>query len=293
MTNSTYSRWNGGDQSGYPFFPIVDAGVDWITLTCAEPESRDRFREIGVSLLHVQGEMGEKITPSTVLGFEGLKTEGVGYGEMQAMSYLRLSGQMAQHYWRQPYDLATNCSRIDLQVTVGDVDQPAEQIVVHHAEAVKHHAGWLRPPTIDLRLSNRSSPTLYLNTRQSSTFGRVYDKANESKEARWSKCLRYEAQFHGKRALFTASRVRSCGADPVEAVPRVSSFFCMKGLSLPWKFEQQHVPMSARRRSIPTRRLRWLSTQVRGCVTSLIEAGYEREVFEAMGLESYLKAQDE
>lgn len=255
-----------------------------MTATCDSDELRPELESFASAILFKQRESGYQVTPWTWMGFEGLSCDGISYGTQSAMDIVRVSGPTAHDYWKRVYALTTNCSRIDLQVTVQNVVDPAAAIFEYHKAAMDYYANWLRPPTIDLRLSNRSSPTLYFNTRLSSRFGRIYDKGCESKLDHYRNCLRFELQCNGRLAKSVAFSMNGGSNSHVDAACRVHVFFTERNCSLPWASVESSLLSRPRRRTTASRRLRWLSTQVRGCVQELLERGMELEVYNALGL---------
>jgi hypothetical protein len=263
---------------------VKEAAVDWITVTCKDPDRRDRFRDRGIALLHTQNSLGEKITPWRFSGFEGLKTTGIAVGQLPEMDCIRMSGPVAADYWRGVYQLATNCSRLDVQITV-KVNQNVRQLIVdHYKQAVAHYSSWTNPPTLDIRMSNRTGTTAYFNTRGSPQFGRAYDKGIESKLDHYASCIRYEVQYNGNTAIFAAGRLLSCSSDPSIAASLVSGYFLERGLILPCPFKDPTLLSRPRQRSNSARRLRWLESQVKPCIQELLALGMWSEVESALDL---------
>lgn len=266
------------------FFPVIEAGVDWLTVTCADPDRFDRFRSIGCSLVHVEAELGCKVKPWRFSGFEGLACGGAAFGETDAMQCLRLSSTTASNYWRQAYAVATNCSRIDVQVTVRTPGIQQKCILDHHRETRRAFNSWSKPPTIDLRLSNRTSPTLYLNSRSSGKFGRIYDKADESKLDHYVGCLRYELQCGGAVALSCARKLLTTNRDERMCCDLVAGFFLEKRCRLRWHSEHPTLLSRPRQRAEDLRSLRWLATQVAPRIKTLLAKGYHDELEKALGI---------
>lgn len=263
---------------------LKESGCDWLSVTCNHPELRWRFREMAVALLHLEGQNGNDCKPWSFMGFTGLKCGGIGYGEMDQMDYMRLSGPTAYSYWMQALPLSTNCSRFDVQVTVSGIAEPDEAIVKHYADTVKHYATWLRPPTVDLRLSNRTGNTMYLNTRSSARFGRIYNKHTESRSEYYRGCLRYEVQFNGKLAKIVSNRILEDRDFQSGYSSRVLGFFEKAQVAIPCIMVDSRNCTVPRRRSDVLRRLRWLDVSVRPCVQNLIEKGHAEAVLSALGL---------
>ena len=263
---------------------LKEVGVDWITVTCNEPELRTPFREMGIAMLHVEGWDHNDVKPWSFMGFEGLHSGGAAFGEMDQMSIMRLSGGAAHSHWKRAYELSTNCSRLDVQVTYSQITNVDKYIVGQYQSALDHHRSWTKPPTLDLRLSNRTGHTAYFNTRGSNFFGRTYSKWHESKLDHYRGCVRFEVQCNGRAAKFNAASL-SKESDYTAAIQsHVHRWFSSKGCSLPALSIEDRSLTVPRRRSTDARRLAWIQTQVRGSIQLLCAKGMVDEVIEALNL---------
>lgn len=242
------------------------------------------MQELAAKLLDHEHKAGNDIAPWNCLGFEGLHAGGVGFGDVDEMSLMRLSGPTAYAHWRRAYELATNVSRIDVQVTVRGTTPPHERVMDHHSEAIERVAQLKRKPAVDLRLSNVKPPTLYLNQRSSTRFGRVYDKGGESRLDHYRNCVRYETQFNGKAGLYAARYVATHITEYAACEEMVTGFFAERGLDLGWQRVEPRSLTNPRRRSDAYRRLSWLRQQVAPCIRSLIEGNMRAETLDALGL---------
>lgn len=265
-------------------YPVRELGVDWLTITCSSPVQRSQLRELAAVVMDHERDQGNDVKPWRILGFEGLACGGVGFGDMDHQSLFRLSGPAAAAHWKAGYELSTNCSRIDLQVTISNVTDPAELILTHHKEALVHVEGWLRPPTVDLRLSNVTGPTLYLNKRCSDKFMRVYDKGSESKLAYYKGCVRYEVQFGGRLSGIVARRLARAERYEQEAHACVYTSIENKGLAPRFPTRSTTPIVVSRRRSDDSRRLAWLSRAVRPSVHTLLKTVPMHDILRALGL---------
>src|SRR4029450_6878773 len=53
-------------------FPCKEVGVDWITVTCSEGDTRSQFDQVGYELLSAEARSGNEVKPWSMRGFEGL-----------------------------------------------------------------------------------------------------------------------------------------------------------------------------------------------------------------------------
>lgn len=273
-------------------YKIMECGVDWLTATCEPCDVQSKFNESAYALLHNQNQLGEDIKPWLMSGFEGLHAGGIGFAKRQGTSLVRLSGPTAFAYWRSFAERATNVSRLDLQVTISGVPDPPALVLKHHKEALDHVASWTKPPTVDLRLSNRSSPTLYLGRRVSDRFGRCYDKGDESGEAHYCGCVRYEWQFNGKCGWQMSRTILRSSLRPDSVVPFVAGQNERRGLSSTFTTTAGCLLTSPRKRGTDVHRLEWLAHQVSPAIEGLISRGKLVSVIMALGLQNYVELKD-
>lgn len=265
-------------------YPVLEAGVDWLTVTCESGDTQELFDDAGYRLLQWETSTGAKCKPWHMAGFEGLHCGGVAFGKRESVSIMRLSSTLAWSNWRRIHALATNCSRIDLQVTIRSVPDAHSLIIACHEEALAHVAHYKRPPQIDLRLSNRSSPTVYLNKRSGDRFGRIYDKADESGLDYYKGAVRFEVQFNNDAAWTMSLTLASKDRDPVGVLPYVTRFFHDRGVFPRWSAAAGLQLSCPRKRSNHDRHLEWISRQVRPAVRDLIASGRVVDVINALGL---------
>ena len=263
---------------------IIEAGVDWLTITSKEPEKQERLQSLGQALIYNEHERGEKCSPWRLFNFEGYKCGGVALAVNDEMTYMRLSSALAWSYWREAYQFASNCSRFDLQVTVTDVGPPEGVVLDCHQQALRHIASWKRKPEVALRMSNRSSPTLYFNQRTSSRFGRIYDKANETKKDHYRGAVRFEVQFNDETAWSMSKCIYRSTKFPQECTPFVSYFFGTRGVGSEFLGDVRRGVVPPRPSTNDDRRLEWLRRQCAPAVQELLKRGRVSEVYIALGL---------
>jgi hypothetical protein len=269
-------------------FPLKESGVDWLTVTCSEPDRMDEFEQIACALLHVENSNGTEASPWRFAGFEGLRAGGIGFGRQQGMALMRLSGPTAWSYWRRPFELATNCSRIDLQITVADVPDCSALIYTHLIEAMDSAEQKKRAGNVELRMSNNSSPTLYLNKRISDRFGRCYDKGTQSKLDHYKGCVRYELQLNNETANIGGIELARARSPHDVAAGLVAGFFLKAGVQPRARLDSPSPLRTPRSRSNDDRRLSWLDRQCRPAVQDLIARGRAEDVIRVLGLSAFL-----
>ena len=262
--------------------------MDWITVTCNDADSRQEFDNVGYSLLAGEASDGNEVKPWSMKGFEGLNGGQISVGKRGDMSLIRLSSKLAWANWRKPYELCTNCSRIDFQVTVSAVPQIDEFLRDREREAWTHASRFKRPPEVSFRFSNRTGSTLYLGARTSNSFARLYNKWSESKLDHYEGCVRCEVQFQNGLAQRTAFGLSRAQDEAVAISGTVSSWIQTRGVSRLFTAIDGKLISCPRSRSTTARRLAWLDTQVRPAVSSLLETCTLDQVLKALGLDQAL-----
>ena len=270
-------------------FPIFETGVDWLTVTCNDAATREQFDEFGYQVLSEEARLGNDIRPWSMKGFTGLNGGHIAVGKRDDTSLIRLSSRLAWSHWRRPYQLATNCSRIDFQVTISDVSHIDEFLRDREREAWTHASRFKRPPEVSFRFSNRTGSTLYLGSRQSDSFARVYNKWSESRLDHYEGCVRCEVQFQNRAAQRAAFGLAKSADEATHISGTVSSWMGIRGLSRLFAAEDGKLISCPRSRSTSSKRLAWLVKQVRPCVASLLDTCTLQEVLTALGLDELIE----
>jgi hypothetical protein len=115
-------------------------------------------------------------------------------------------------------------------------------------------------------------------------YGRVYNKAAESKEPRWSNSVRHELEIKGELCYHVMDHLNRQRVPRDTIAARLQGFFEGRGVPLPIA-NGPFTPMVVHR---PTsdhyRQLEWLRVQCGPTVRRLVRAGMDHLVTEALGL---------
>jgi hypothetical protein len=263
---------------------IVSIGVDWLTATAYRTRANEPFRDLGRRLLSGAVKQGNDVSTWKAQGYRGLKSSGVREGLRHDTHIIQLSGDEALDNWRAVADLATNVSRLDLQVTFEmEVVRP-DFFERQHAAARDAVGGRGRKSNVTFITSRLTGDSLYLGQRTSDIYARCYDKGMESKCAPRGKLIRHELEMKRDVAKSAVARLREGTSEAVEIASMVCSHMSKQSLATPTHAEIDRE--SARARLIPDndRRLRWLRGAVKPSVEHLIRAGRVAEVLESLGL---------
>ena len=264
-------------QDNYPVtIHQLQTGVDWITVTCrtGDPQAQ-KFKDATWHAMQVQAHIQrDSIKPYRFRGYEGMRVEGLAWGK-RPDSYLAIaSGPTATQYWKLFMRHATNITRLDLQVTCA-LERPMIDLTQFYWSYLKN-----LPKTrkITLLQNNGSGTTLYVGSRTSDQFGRIYDKGIESgKTPGPGEIWRYEVEYKAERAKHTCNELflRSCRRKPLSAniAKTVYNWYSAREI-LPIFGEPPDGDCIALQlkaeETTYERKLNWLRTQVRPTVQSLI-----------------------
>ncbi len=212
------------------------------------------------------------------------------YGKRDDSRYIQLAGHYAQQFYRKIARPELNISRLDMAVTVKFREMPrqlGEQAYALAVEADRSLSSG-RHRKIWYMSGADGGYTLYIGAPTSDQRARIYNKEVQSDTPEYAKCWRYEVVLRNKLA---AQQFESITAvSEVYAAIIVSSvcwsWFLVRGVIVPWTNDTQIEirPIEVKSPSDATKKLLWLSAQVKPSVLWLIEQGYRDEMLNALGL---------
>jgi hypothetical protein len=178
-------------------------------------------------------------------------------------------------------------TRIDLAVDV--------LLSYQHSEAAYRYAQVLREENragqrgyhsaLSLITGSDGGSTLYVGKRAGRLFARLYDKGVQSGAAPAGTLWRYEVEYKqdAARAVFSGLLEAERPRDYI--LGRVRTHFDQRGVyPLFWQGAAPGPLERDKEERTPLDRLNWLAAQVRPTVGRLRLAGYEVEVYNALGL---------
>jgi len=269
---------------------LLEAGVDYITVTCAELLHIDRARRLALSLADWELADGMLGRPFNANGYQGFKVGSLQYGERDDGSLLRLGGDLAAKFWRRAYDVADNVTRLDLQCTFRVTEKPKVVVARHYKELCRRHNKLKRGPEVSRIQKKTGGYTVYSGVRASDRFGRCYDKEAQSRLERYLGCVRYEEQFGAERSLKVAAQIRNLDLTPSAYATEVLRFFSGRGAAIDSLLEPITLPAtvvdsSLRKRTTDVaRRYLWLSKAVRPTLKLLVARGEYEQIEQALEL---------
>jgi len=262
---------------------LVSVGCDWITVTTKEPETTGQLLEEAALLMHSRVEMGFKHQGWGMAGFSGFSTSGVQFGVRNHEGIVRLSSDVAHTEWRKFYEMAESVTRFDVECTTRCKCLAAKRVRRSWQKATRAVRGKAGAPTVTLITSNRGGSTVYLGSRSSIAFGRIYDKGCETPTDYFRNCVRHEVEMKKVLAARVAASLYSTRTPEDESLRILQGFFsnrhCPLSFTGPGKFYRT-------RRTAPTdfAALEWLRNQVQPTVKRLILCGMGQLVADSLGL---------
>lgn len=266
---------------------VLAAGVDYITATAAEPAYADLLRALGWDLVYGQAEEGNDLRPWLWKGYDGYTCGSVQTGSRSDGVLIRVSGGYAAECFTRIMPFAAHISRLDCAVTVRlpEAANPAKEAYEQGPPEATAARG--------RRLSKGShietwseGETVYLGSRKSARFGRLYNKGLESKEDAYRDAWRWEVEFKGPTTTALARSVSESGRQSEAVLAYVWDTYAAWGLPPVWG-RGADVPVASLGRppSDDDRRLAWLATQVRPAIQRLLKRGRRADVLSALGLD--------
>jgi len=178
-------------------------------------------------------------------------------------------------------------TRVDLAVTL-TLPRPVELV---RLALEKQRDDW----TVIVPSKKVGGGTLYVGSRKSTTFGRVYDKGAElnqrlpsSSQIAINYLWRAEVEYKQAQARAVWEEVKSSldeGNLREFIIDVVVTWFANRGVGLPFSPNAASIISVASRGVDDVRSLKWLHEQVRPCIWRLAENGRTAEVAEALDIQ--------
>lgn len=262
-----------------------DAGIDYLRLTyAATGEELDNVAgRYADAVRWVLQRAGDPSTPTgwAALGYAGAQNGPASWGTRPDGAILQVSGTLAHELFL--CDLPrTNVPRMDIQVTTwGEISPEAiPGRVAKQSDAARQGANG-RPWKITFIDGYGAGDTVYLGSRTSDTYVRVYDKGAEKGDTMYAGSVRYEIELKNEVACAAYSSLLQQEATIDRAIAAmVGGYLSHRGVALPhWiQVAGTAVPSRPRHTYAAERTLEWLSKGVRPSIVRLLKAGYSYEM---------------
>jgi hypothetical protein len=246
---------------------LASAGIDYITATSPSTSTQVLLRGIGYEELGKARRVGNEVKPWGANGYRGYRGGHVSLGNGDAGTILRLSGRGSADMGAALCRSEANITRIDLQATTR-FSRDNAALARHHAQDVardQRQGGIKRH--IRLERSFGGGDTLYVGSRVSNYYGRVYDKYRESRDEQYRRCWRYEVECKGDGAQQARKAVIAAADVSKASASLVAHWFGARGCSVRYRSElaDELAPVGAHHSDLDTW-LTWLLQGVRPVV---------------------------
>jgi len=259
------------------------AAVDWITATTPKDEAGLQWFE----RLQLEAKISKQIPYEWAnKWYNGSRIDNIFWGYSKTNGYIFIATQdAADKLARMATTSAKNITRLDLQVTIL-LSKPSIDIVKKSYEHVADYLSGRR--SYSMIMSSKGGRTLYVGSRSSDQYGRLYDKGVESGWFPARTCWRYEVELKTPRALPMAQELAQrtdLKTLRLDMQTYIHQWFKNRGVSPIFSPSSRGLVVEiARRVTTNEKKLTWLRTQVRPTIHKLTQAGLERHVWESLGL---------
>jgi len=262
-------------------FTLKQAAVDWITITAANGSAAQRLYKEGCTLLDIQKRLGNKVIKQQPHGYEGTHCGAVFIGRNGDAVMLRVTGCIAHEAATILQDVDVTITRIDVQTTwqIEGVDATWAECEQRNALRKRSSLGLYHLSHIRHILGNGKGDTTMVGSRTSPRYGRLYDKARESGEARYDNCWRYEVEYKQEVARNVWVELCKDNFSTRTIVGIVSEQYqswmfdvdFMEGVSVP-------IEGAGRAKVDAQKKLEWIQSQVVPSMEFIVEAGYKPQL---------------
>lgn len=257
----------------------ISTGVDWLTLTSVKGGDAERYKAIFHSLSAIHKRWSWH-------GFLGHTSDNGdlswGINPVSGRAILVCRGGIATTVFALHNFTGSNCSRFDLQATVTLPEEDEYLLTdIYNSDKIR------KVKTRNYWENFEGGATVYLGSRQSPRYYRIYDAGSKHRLAPVGMCFRFEIEFKTKLALAVAREVRAnAGLANVMLGDFIADYvaaeFLRIGVKVPYTAKEKPaiVGLTARAED-GDRTLKWFREQVNPAIAKMLEAGYERDILDA------------
>lgn len=249
---------------------LVDAGIDYVRITTEQQPNAKMMFEFFRKVLVRDQKLGYEPKSGGAFGFMGTKTRHALYGEKKGWYMLQVSGYEAKQALRLAVD-GTQATRIDLQLTVWVGEDVVEKTIRDaYNSACLHVRAKSRPVKVNLIESRHTAQTVYIGSRASDVFLRIYDKFEESGKEEYRGCVRFELELKGRMSKAMWQELVGGRATLRSTLEMVLAVFSDRGVEVPCQeLDNQDIVHLQRPKTLIENTVTWLVRQVAPTVTKL------------------------
>lgn len=257
----------------------VDVAVDYLTVTTKNEKTSSKLVHELFALKKPEFWHEQKNHAWRFMGYSGRAYDGIRYGLRKNEAIAMLSGPTCQALWDKIAPSRDACTRIDLAVTIELAETDKSLASVAYQQALDGIS-----QTNSIVTNSQGGTTVYLGSRTSKFFGRIYDKGAEQGMPPGN-VWRYELECKKPNSEHIVARLLETEDTASFVGEYVARWFEARGVAIPWF--RSDVECAIELQTIVSsndRTLEWLRTQVRPAIGRLLIAGMEGEVRDALGL---------
>jgi hypothetical protein len=263
---------------------LISSGIDWITATAQKPDTRIDMMQYARHERDRLMDSGATIKSGYRLGYFGWEAEGFFHGQREGSSIIVASGEVADRVWLPAFRVADNVARLDLQVTLATpIDRPHLGVQAYQAlksgSPRKVHA-----KNVTLITSQPEGETCSIGKRSSDSYGRLYDKATESKLGEARSAWRYEVELKRTVALRYATALSSHHSHQAATTLLVHEWFDARGVAPVFTPDPTFCPQKPGQTKATRNILIWFEESLSITVARAVKRYGAERVVEALGL---------
>lgn len=269
---------------------IVEAGIDYLAMSLlTTAHLYENWAAASRDAVGLLAEHGNVPKVGSFRGYDGVWCGGAFVGENDREGFLSIPGAWASRLWAQTYHKDAHYARLDLQVTVqyAQFDVELSKKAYQWADALNNDRPARQRRKLRIINDNEGGSTLYIGSRKSEHFCRLYNKFAATNDPFYTDCWRFEVELHNDSATAAATYLYEGSRSQPRAVSStVWRYFTERGVLAPWARESEEnavLPRSAPRSDVE-RKLAWLTEQVSPTVRLLLDRLPATIVLEALGI---------
>lgn len=259
--------------------------LDYVTLTGKTSRSYERPFIWAAEYTDDMRRKGAKEWRQNRHGFKMLNIGNIAYGRRDDEWAFVAWGDATRRTFYRVAPFASNCTRLDLQVTLSYNPWYGTEVkgIWEEMGEAKHEG---RPVGVVFITSDPGGDSLYIGSRTSSQMGRIYDKWAQSKgDEQYRNCVRLEVEIKKPLSKAVCDLILNEDWGPRQIFEYVLGWFQARGVKLNELGTFREGAIQTPKEIIPAEKsLEWLQKQVRPTYQQLVLRGFEQEAQEALGI---------
>lgn len=263
---------------------ITNASIDWVTMTTTADQIGYSWYAMYTKYRDMKKRDANEETPFSNGYYSGLRIASMQWGYEKHLGYIIIiSGEDAGRYWDKLSPIDARVTRLDLCVDF--IHKDVEYLARDLFEAASDERR-KQKPGLSLFIGPEGGDTLYLGSRHSQQFGRLYDKGVESGTRPPGHYWRAEVEYKKPLSGLMAQELTLETSDNRVKViaDTVINWFSDRGITvLGEEAGERAIQISVEQRiTTADKKLAWLRTQVGPTVRQLVSLGLGKEVLNSL-----------